>query len=337
MNVLVTGGGGFIGKALVNELVMRNFNVTSFSRGDYPELRRIGVNTKRGDLSDFGSVLQATVKTGILFHVAAKAGINGSYREYYKSNVTGTENIINACKINKVKYLIYTSSASVVFDGKDIEGSDESLPYPVHPVSHYTATKAIAEQLILKADCPDLRTLALRPHLVYGPGDNHLLPAIISKAAKGKLRRIGKCRNLVDVSYIDNVVAAHISAARAIIENPEVSGNSFFITNGEPVLLWNFLDMIMQASGLEPLKKRVPVWIATIISHLSESFQRLSANAQGTLTPFIVSELTRSHWFDISKARRLLNYNPEISNIEGLEKMGIAVTNNYSGCSTPCI
>lgn len=322
MNALVTGGGGFIGKALVNELVRRDFKVTSFSRGDYPELRKKGVNTISGDLSDSDSVLHATNNIDIVFHVAARAGTNGRYSEYYKTNVAGTENIINACKTNKIRYLIYTSSASVVFDGKDIEGSDESLPYPVHPVSHYTATKAIAEQLILKADCPDLRTLVLRPHLVYGPGDNHLLPAIISKAAKGKLRRIGKCRNLVDVSYIDNVVAAHISAARAIIENPEVSGNSFFITNGEPVLLWDFVDIILQTSGLEPVKKRIPAWVAIMISRINQNLHRVFLkNHESLLTPFIVSELIRSHWFNISKARDHLNYNPVISNIEGLRKM----------------
>ena len=322
MNALVTGGGGFIGFALVNELVRRDFNVTSFSRGDYPELRKIGVNTKKGDLSDFRSVLQATGKTDILFHVAAKAGINGSYKEYYKTNVTGTENIINACKINKIKYLIYTSSASVVFDGKNIEGSDESLPYPAHPVSHYTSTKAIAEQMTLKADSPDLRTLALRPHLVYGPGDNHLFPGILARAKTGRLKRIGSCKNLVDVSYIDNVVAAHINAAKIILENPEVSGNSFFITNGEPVLLWDFIDEILQTAGLEPVKKRVPAGPAILFSHMSQAFHRVFLKDQESiLTPFIVNELICSHWFNISKARRYLNYNPVISNLEGLRRM----------------
>ncbi len=286
MNALVTGGGGFIGFALVNELVRRDFNVTSFSRDDYPELRKIGVNTLRGDLSDLNPVLKATEGTDIIFHVAAKAGTSGGYREYYKTNVTGTENIIHACKVNKIKYLIYTSSASVVFNGKDIEGSDESLPYPARPVSNYTATKAIAEQLILKADSPDLRTLALRPHLVYGPGDNHLFPGIISRAETGRLRRIGDCKNLVDVTYIDNVVAAHINAARAMLNRSEVTGKAYFITNGEPVLLWDFLDMILQASGLEPLKKRVPVWTAIMISHLAEVFNRISLNEKETLTPF---------------------------------------------------
>ena len=336
MNALVTGGGGFIGFALVNELVRRDFNVTSFSRGDYPELRKIGVKTIRGDLSDLDSVLPATVGIDIIFHVAAKAGTSGLYREYYKPNVTGTENIIHSCKTNKIKYLIYTSSASVVFNGENIEGSDESLPYPARPVSNYTATKAIAEQMILKADSPDLRTLALRPHLVYGSGDNHLFPGILASAKTGRLKRIGSCKNLVDISYIDNVIAAHINAVKAIMENPEVSGQAFFITNGEPVLLWDFIDEILQTSGLEPVKKRVPAGPAILFSHMSQAFHRVFLKDQESLlTPFIVRELISSHWFNISKARRYLNYNPLISNFEGLRIMVEKKHNCYENFNLP--
>lgn len=321
MKAFITGGGGFIGYALACELVKQGFTVTSFSRNYYPALREIGVDIKRGDITDINSVFKASEKMDIIFHVAAKAGVSGYYSDYFRTNVTGTSNVIRACKKNKIKYLVYTSSASVVFDGSNIEGSDESLPYPARPVSYYTATKAMAEQLIHKADSPDLRTMALRPHLVYGPGDNHLFPGIISRAKTGRLRRIGNCKNIVDVTYIDNVVIAHINAARAILNNPEVTGKPYFITNGEPVLLWDFLDMMLQASGFEPLKKKIPVWVAAIISHMPAEFQGISANEKGRLTPLIVRELTRSHWFDISKARKLLNYNPGISNIEGLERM----------------
>lgn len=321
MKALITGGGGFIGSALACELVKIGFRVTSFSRNDYHALRNKGIDIKRGDISDTSSVLKACEQMDIVFHVAARAGTAGHYRDFYRTNVTGTANIIQACKMNKIKYLIYTSSASVVFNGKNIEGADESLPYPSRPLSYYTATKAIAEQMILQANSPILRTISLRPHLVYGPGDNHLIPEIISKAANGRLYKIGKCRNLVDVTYIDNVVVAHINAAQSIINNPDVTGKAYFITNGEPVLLWDFLDMILQVSGLEPLKERVPVWTAYMISHVAEIFHRIFMNDQETLTPFIVSELTRSHWFDISRARRLLDYEPVISNTEGLKKM----------------
>ncbi len=329
MNALVTGGGGFIGSALVCELVRRGYRVTSFSRNDYPALRKIGVDVKRGDISDTNSVLKACEHMDIMFHVAAKAGLAGYYRDYYRINVTGTANIIHVCKMNKIKYLIYTSSASVVFDGNNIEGSDESLPYPVRPVSYYTATKALAEKLVLQANSPILRTISLRPHLVYGPGDNHLFPRIISRAKKGSLRRIGDGKNLIDVSYIDNVVAAHINAVQAMISNPEVTGEPYFITNGEPVLLWDFLDMMLQLSSIKPVIKKVPVWTAKMFSSLDEALHRIfMKDGEPLLTRFLVSELTRSHWFDINKARRLLNYNPEISNIEGLKKMAEHI--NYS-------
>jgi nucleoside-diphosphate-sugar epimerase len=322
MNVLVTGGGGFIGSALVHELVKRGFGITSFSRADYPGLREIGVKIKRGGLSDPEAVLEACNGMDIVFHVAAKAGISGYYKDYYETNVTGTENVINACRSKNIRWLIYTSSASVVFDGNDLEGSNESIPYPSRPLSYYTETKAVAEQLILKANSSSLKTIALRPHLVYGPGDNHLFPRIIKQAKTGKLRQIGCGRNFIDVSYIDNVVAAHINAACAIMKNPEASGRSYFITNGEPVLLWEFIDKILTRAGLEPVKKHVPKGIALPLSVFIEAAHKLfDIKREPLLTRFLVKELSGSHWFNISNARKFLNYNPAISNIEGLMKM----------------
>jgi len=326
MNVLVTGGGGFIGSALARELIKNNFTVTSFSRGDYPELRKAGIRIIRGDITDLEQVIKAEDNIEVVFHVAAKAGISGSYNEYYAVNVTGTGNILQACRLRGIKYLIYTSSASVVFDGKDICGADESLPYPLKPVSHYTATKAIAEQMVLHANSPDMRTIALRPHLVYGPGDIHLLPRILLAAKTGRLMRIGKGRNLIDVSYIDNVVAAHLKALLAIQSNTEAAGKAYFITNGEPVVLWDFMNELLISSGYNTVNKSVPETIAFLIAGLMESFHNLfRGSAEPLLTRFLVRELSRSHWFNISRARNSLNYNPEISNKGGLEKMSAYV------------
>jgi len=326
MNVLVTGGGGFIGSALARELIKNNFTVTSFSRGDYPELRKAGIRIIRGDITDLEQVIKAEDNIEVVFHVAAKAGISGSYNEYYAVNVTGTGNILQACRLRGIKYLIYTSSASVVFDGKDICGADESLPYPLKPVSHYTATKAIAEQMVLHANSPDMRTIALRPHLVYGPGDIHLLPRILLAVKTGRLMRIGKGRNLIDVSYIDNVVAAHLKALLAIQSNTEAAGKAYFITNGEPVVLWDFMNELLISSGYNTVNKSVPETIAFLIAGLMESFHNLfRGSAEPLLTRFLVRELSRSHWFNISRARNSLNYNPEISNKGGLEKMSAYV------------
>ena len=312
MKALVTGGGGFIGSALVHELAGRGFSVTSFSRGDYPELHHIGVIMKRGDLTDIDSVLNACDGVDIVFHVAAKVGIWGSYKEYYSTNVLGTENIVRACLERNVKWLIYTSSASVVFDGTDIEGSDESLPYPSRPLSHYAATKALAEKCVLKANSACLKTIALRPHIVLGTGDNHLVPRIIAQAKAGKLRRIGNGKNKTDISYIKNLVAAHLCAAEAIRNNPDASGKAYFISNGEPVFLWEHINIILKDAGINPITKAVPERAAYIFSVLMEFFYNiLMIKKEPRLTRFLVRELSRSHWFDISAARKMLDYNPE--------------------------
>jgi 2-alkyl-3-oxoalkanoate reductase len=330
MNALVTGGGGFIGSALVHELLKCGFRVTSFSRGDYPDLMRKGVVIKRGDLCNSEAVLKACEGIDIIFHVASKAGIWGSYKDFYDTNVTGTANIVYACKTLKIKRLIYTSTASVVFDGNDIEGSNESLPYPSHPLSHYTTTKALAEQYVLKADSISLRTIVLRPHIVIGPGDNHLIPKVIAQAGAGQLRQIGDGKNKVDIAYIDNVISAHICAAQAI-ENPEVTGKAYFISNGEPVLLWDYINKILLEAGLKPVSKSVSAGTALIVASFSELFHKMfKIKSEPRLTRFLVYELSRSHWFDIHAARRLLNYNPEISNMEGLKRLARSFCLNSS-------
>jgi nucleoside-diphosphate-sugar epimerase len=321
MKALVTGGGGFIGSALVRDLLRRGFIVTSFSRGDYPELRETGVLLKRGDISNRAEVSDACNGIEIIFHVAAKAGIWGSYKDYYNVNVKGTENILLACCEKNVKRLIYTSSASVIFDGTDIKGANESLPYPEHPLSHYSATKALAEQSVLNADSASLKTIVLRPHLVIGPGDNHLIPRILARAREGKLKQIGDGNNKVDISYIDNVISAHICAAQAI-DNPGVSGKTYFISNGEPVLLWDFINMILKNAGIEPINKTVSVRTAFVFSLLAELFHKIPMiKKEPRLTRFLVHELSKSHWFDISASRKHLNYFPQISNRQSLEKL----------------
>ena len=192
--MLVTGGGGFLGGAIVKRLVQRGDTVSCFSRSLYPKLSSLGVRQIQGDIRDRRSVEKAIQGVDLVFHVAAKAGVWGPYQEYYGANVLGTQNVVKACTSQGVKYLIYTSSASVIFDGKNIEGENETLPYPSRPMSHYTATKALAEQYILNANSPALNTLSLRPHLVWGPGDNHIIPGLLERARSGKLKRIGKGR-----------------------------------------------------------------------------------------------------------------------------------------------
>jgi len=322
VKALVTGGGGFIGAALSKQLLKNGYETASFSRGDYPELRQLGIEVVRGDLTDPEAVTKACAGRDIVFHVAAKAGVWGAYQEYYRSNVGGTQNVVSACMLQGVKYLIFTSSASVVFDGKNIEGANEMLPYPVRPMSHYIATKALAEQYVLKANCSSLKTLSLRPHLVWGPGDNHIIPGVIERARSGKLKRIGEGKNLIDTIYIDNCVLAHLCAADAIKQNPNAAGKSFFITNDEPLPVWDFINGILKSTSTAPVENSVSFKTALMAATILELFYKTFAiKKEPHLTRFLVHELCTSHWFDISAARNQLGYVPKISINKGFKQL----------------
>jgi nucleoside-diphosphate-sugar epimerase len=319
-NVLVTGGGGFLGGAIVKKLIERKDQVFSFSRQSHPELSEQGAIHIKGDISNRIAVEKAVKGMDLVFHVAGKAGVWGPYAEFYQTNVVGTENVIVACKKHRVNHLIYTSSPSVVFNGQDMEGVDESIPYPATFHCAYQKTKALAEQKVIKASGNSLKTIILRPHLIWGPGDNHLVPRIIKKARQ--LKRVGKGKNLVDTVYIDNAAQAHILAADSLKSNPKLSGNIYFISQGEPVLLWEMIDAILNAAGLPPVKNSLShagARAAGAVFELIYGLLRISKEPR--MTRFIADELAVHHWFDISAAKRDLNYQPKISITEGLEKL----------------
>ncbi len=322
MKALVTGGGGFLGKAVVRLLVQRGWQVTSFSRGEYRELAALGVEQLRGDLADAAAIDKAAQGCTVIFHVAAKAGIWGKYEEFYTANVTGTENVLNACRRNGIGRLVYTSSPSVVFDGRDMEGADESVPYPDHHETHYPHTKAMAERLVIAANGPGLATVSLRPHLIWGPEDNHLVPRIISRGKAGKLRRIGTRQCLVDSVYIDNAAQAHLLAADLLAPGSPVAGKSYFITNGEPLPLWDLVNRILAAGGVPPVTRTISPAVAYAAGTILESAYRLlRLNGEPAMTRFVARELSTSHWFDISAARRDLGYEPQVSIDEGLRRL----------------
>ena len=213
MKALVTGGGGFLGGAIVRMLVARGDEVVTFQRGEYAWLGELGVEVCRGDLCDSDAMARAASGCDVVFHVAAKAGVWGKYDDYYRANVEGTQSVIDACRNGGVRCLVYTSSSSVVFDGNDEEGIDESVNYPAKYLSHYSATKAEAERLVLAANGGGLVTVALRPHLIWGEDDPHLVPRIIERGKAGRLRLVGNKEKLVDSTYIENAAAAHVCAA----------------------------------------------------------------------------------------------------------------------------
>ncbi len=328
MRALVTGGGGFLGQAIVRQLVARGDSVRSLSRGDYPALKTLGVECVSGDIADRVAVTAAANGCEAVFHVAAKAGVWGRYDDYHRANVVGTENVIAACQSESVPKLIYTSSPSVVFAGHDEAGIDESAPYPARYLTHYPKTKAIAERSVLAANGSmmangsRMATVALRPHLIWGPGDNHLVPRLIERSRQGKLRRVGSGANLVDTVYVENAADAHIQAADKLEANSAVAGRAFFISNGEPLPLWGLIDRMLACGGRPPVAKSISANAAYWIGGALElAYTLLGRTDEPPMTRFIARQLATSHWFKIDAARTAFGYVPRVNVDEGLERL----------------
>lgn len=322
MRALVTGGGGFLGSAIVRQLRARGDAVRSFSRHRHPELDALGVEQVQGDLGDKVRAMEAVAGCDVVFHVAAMAGIWGKYIDYHRTNVLGTANILAGCRKHGVGRLVYTSSPSVVFNGTDMEGVDETVPYPDHFEAHYPCTKAQAEQLVTLANTAPLATVSLRPHLIWGPGDTHLIPRILKRGRAGRLRRIGGSNKLIDSIYIDNAAEAHILAADRLHPKSPVAGKVYFLSNGDPWPIWDLINAILGCADLPPVTRRVPVRLARGLGWLFEAFYGLCRiKREPPLTRFLARELSTAHWFDLSNARRDLGYVPRVSICEGLDRL----------------
>ena len=332
--ILVTGGGGFLGWAVVQKLLEKGALVRSFSRRSYPLLAAAGVDQVQGDIGDPEAVAAACRGVDTVFHVAAKAGVWGYASDFHRTNVVGTRNVIAACRAGSVETLVYTSSPSVVFDGKDMEGVDESVPYPDRYPAPYPQTKAQAEREVVMASGTGLKTIVLRPHLIWGPGDNHLVPRIIGRARH--LRRVGDGRNRVDTVYIDNAADAHVLAAELLEIRPELSGRKYFISQGEPMPLWEMIDAILEAAGLPPVRKSISLRTARRLGAVMEMLYRfLRLENEPPMTRFVAEELATSHWFDIGAARRDLGYRPVVSTTEGLRRLARWLENPVENRAAP--
>lgn len=324
--VLVTGGGGFLGSAIVGLLRERGLPVRSISRRRYERLNALGVDQIQGDIADAGAVSRAVEGCQAVFHVAAKAGIWGPDEEYRRINVDGTRNVIRACRAHGVRKLIHTSSPSVVFHGEDLEGIDESAPYADHYEAAYPETKAIAEKLAIQANDGELAVVVLRPHLIWGPGDNNILPRIYDRARAGRLFRIGRENPLIDLTYIDNAAEAHLLAADRLDVGSPIAGKVYFIAQGEPVPLWDMVDRFLDIAGLPPVRKTVPRSLAIGLGWFLEAcFRAFRLPGEPRMTRFLARELSTAHWYDLTAARRDLGYEPRVSAEEGLNRLAASL------------
>jgi nucleoside-diphosphate-sugar epimerase len=322
MKVLVTGGGGFLGSAVCARLLEAGHMVRSFSRRRSGRLAALDVDHRQGDLRDPAAVAAATVGMDAVVHCAANVATWGTARDFWDVNVGGTLNVLDACHRRGVARLVHTSSPSVVHGGGDLEGVDESAPYPRRFRGDYPRTKAIAEQHVLAANSADLATVSLRPHAIWGPGDPNLVPRIVARAKAGRLRQAGKTSKMIDTVYVDNAADAHLLALERLHPGARIAGRAYFITQDEPVLQDVVFNAVLAAAGLPPETRRVPALLVRAAGAAVEfAYRALRLRAEPPLTRYTADLLTTAHWFDISAARRDLGYTPRVDTQEGLRRL----------------
>ncbi len=323
MNALVTGASGFLGRYLVEQLLARGDRVRAFCRGGYPFVDGAGIEVVRGDLRDRRAVMAACERMEAVFHAGGAAGIGGPWSHFRAVNVLGTRNVVEACLVHGVRRLVFTSSPSVTFQCQSQHDVDESAPYARRWFCAYARSKAIAEQHVLASSGENaLLTCALRPHLIWGPRDRHLIPQLLTRVRRGRLWRVGDGKNLVDTVYVENAARAHLLAADALKPGSPAAGRAYFISQGEPVNCWDWLNEIVAMAGLPPVRKSISFRTAWAIGLACEiGYGLLRLRGEPPMTRFLAAQLSQSHYFNIRRAREDLGYQPTISTAEGLRRL----------------
>jgi nucleoside-diphosphate-sugar epimerase len=345
-SVLVTGGTGFLGRRLVERLLAAGRAVTVLGRTPAPDLEKRGVRFLRASLDDAPAVAAACAGIETIFHTAAKVGVWGRYDDFFRTNVLGTRALLDGARRHGVRAFVHTSTPSVVYNGRSLANADESLPLTTACPSPYPLTKAIAEREVLAANSPALRTVALRPHLIWGVGDPHLVPRVLARARAGRLRIVGDGKNVVDMVHVENALDAHLLAEAALFSPSPIShlpapknaqpaaGRAFFITNGEPVVLWTWINDLLRALGEPPVEKKISLGAATALGAVCETLWRiLPVQREPPMTRFIAAELAKDHWFNLTAARRDLGYAPRVTMAQGTAEL-VAHLRSRAGAAT---
>lgn len=328
MKILVTGGGGFLGQALCRSLVARGHTVNSFNRSLYPALGALGVHQMQGDLANREAVLQAARDCEAVFHTAAKAGAWGDYQSYHRANVVGADNVIAACRMHGIPRLIHTSTPSVTHRATHpVEGGNaDTVAYGKGFKAHYASTKKIAEQAVLAANDEILATVALRPRLIWGPGDQQLLPRLVQRARAGRLRLVGGGDNLIDTTYIDNAVQAHLAALEHLAFGTPCAGRAYFISNGEPKPAREIINALLAAADAPQVTKSIPFPLAYALGAACEAaWTLLPLQGEPPLTRFLAEQLATAHWYDMRPAARDFGYRPQVTIAQGLVRLRAAL------------
>ncbi|MCB9746542.1 MAG: NAD-dependent epimerase/dehydratase family protein [Alphaproteobacteria bacterium] len=312
MRALVTGGGGFLGREITERLLARGDEVCVLARGRYPEVEALGATGVQHDLADPIGLSEILQGVDVVFHVAALAGMWGPRERYVRVNVDGTKNLLEAARAAGVRRFVFTSSPSVTFHGVDeLNLSEADASYPESFLFYYSETKAIAERLVLEANGPDLATTALRPHLIYGGRDPHLVPRLVQRHLAGRLRIFGDGQNQISLTHVDNAAHAHLLAADALAPGSANAGKAYFITDAEPVNVWDWLNGVFRELGLPPLTRHVPVGLVRFAAAVIEGLWRtFGIERDPPITRFTVAQISTSHTYDLSASKADFGYTP---------------------------
>jgi nucleoside-diphosphate-sugar epimerase len=320
MKILVTGATGFLGKALAHRLKNRGDDVTVLGRNPLilAELEREGMRAIRAELADAVAVRTACQGQQIVFHSGALSSAWGPARDFYRSNVVGTINVVAGCEAEAVRRLVHISTPSIYFRYESRLDVREDALLPQRSANEYARTKLLAEAEIDRASARGMPVITIRPRAIFGEGDNAILPRLIDRLERGRLRIIGDGKNITDLTYVENVVDALLLC----IESPSSTlGKKYNLTNGEPMPLWPLIERLCGALGYEFPRRQISyslaLWLAGVLEGIS---LLLPGQPEPFLTRYMVGVLAKSTTLDISAARRDLGYQPRFSVDEGFER-----------------
>ena len=318
MKVLVTGASGMLGSATARSLAARGDRVTVLQRRP----AGLGLAEVLGDVADVETVRRAVTAHDAVLHLAAKVDVTGPWAAYERANIAGTRAVVAACRAAGVQRLVHVSTPSVAHLGKALVGEAAAPADPAGARGAYARSKAVAEQIALAADGADLAVTAIRPHLVWGPGDTQLVSRIVARARAGRLVLVGSGAGLIDTTYVDNAAAALVAA---LDRCPEAAGQARVVTNSEPRPVAEMLAGICAAAGVPGPRRRVPRRVALSAGLLVEGLWAVRARTGLTgdppMTRFVVEQLATAHWFDQRRTHELLAWRPAVSLDEGLEAL----------------
>lgn len=324
MRVLVTGGSGFLGQGLCRGLLAQGHAVVSLQRHFSNDLEALGVTQVLAALDDAAKVRTALQGVDAALHNAAKASGWGAWQEFERSNITGTAVLLAEARTAGIRRFVYTSTPSVVHAGRMAVagGNETNTPYATHFSAYYPHSKMLAERAVLSANTTDFATVALRPRLIWGPGDTQLLPRLAQRARAGRLRFIGDGNNRMDCTYIDNAVQAHLQALAHIQPGAACAGKAYFISNGEPMPIRDIVNGLLSAADAPLVQARVPFPVAYFAGMLCEAVWRtFQMSGEPPMTRFLAEQLSTEHWYDCSNARRDFGYVPQVGFTEGLRRL----------------